>query len=854
MKQLAASLILFLLVLQCLYAQPLPPDGGHGSSNNNGSGTIVNQFSIHNATNVYPGNQVLQLDALGFLTSGRFLSAFELHIQTDTALVQILGFENTALPGNWQLTYNEDGQVYVLSFSTAAGQSHSINGALVELSVFYRGGFEAELNLTENSVFYNENQQPIPDVELLSASITQAPPLAEVALTNANLLPQQPEQINLSIAGQTLNAFNAFSFRLGFDPAAVQIAAVASLSSLEINWYIEAGVLYVNTLQPAIPISIYDSAELLQITLGLLGNQAASLSFLPGSYVENNSFIVPVSFTNASLTPVFELTLSADPLEAGQLSGGGLFPSGSTVSISATENPGYIFQHWLSGGDVFSTMPSYSFAMPDVSLELIAVFEPFSYQVVLNDYPAGSAQLSGAGIYQTNTSVAVTAIPADGYSFLHWKENDTIVSHDATYSFVMPPADRYLSAHLATNFVTLSLLSQPEDAGLLAGAGNYEPNSEVNISAIAQPGYAFEAWLLNGEVFSGAAEFSFIMPETSLQLVAQFAQQDFQLQLIALPDGSATLSGGGSYAYEQQVDVLATLAEAYDFLHWKANGQVVSSNPAYSFLMPASDLQLTAHARLKAFAITAIPNVGNYGFVTGSGVYSYGQTATLIATPNSGYQFVRWIEAGQPISTSPEYSFQVYADRTITAVFEVVEVCDPPQGLQAEIISDSEALISWMSQSEAQQYALLWGEVGFDPLVEGDLVEGIMETEYLITNLDFETVYEVYLRTICSENSVSMWEGPLSFSPFWVSLHESKETEIKVYPNPLIDRLFVDINTQFTQPPLIKLYSQNGTLFSDQFSRTNTGFYADTDKLPAGLYLLLVTIENEAYTFKIIKR
>lgn len=832
----------------------MPPDDGHGSSNDSGSGTLVTQLVLHNANGVYPGNQVLQLDALGFIASGRLLSAFELHIQVDTALVKILDFDNATLPGNWQLSYHVDMQEYLLSYSAPTGQSHIVNGLLAELILFYRGGFDAELNFTENTIFYNEYQEPILDVEQIPASITQAPPLAELVLSNANLIPQQPAQVNLSIAGQTLNALNAFSFRLGFDPAALQIDAVTSLSSLEINWYTEPGVLYVNTLQATSPISINDSAELLQITLSLLGNQAASLSFLPGSYVKNNSFIVPISFTNASLTPVFELELSADPPAAGQLSGGGLFPSGSTVSISATANPGYVFQHWLSGDEVFSSMPSYSFIMPEESLALIAIFEPLSYQVILNEFPSGSAQLSGAGVYQINSSVTVSAIPVDGYSFLHWKENGVIVSHDATYSFVMPAADRYLSAYLATNYVTLSLLAQPEDAGQLTGAGNYEPGSEVIISATAQPGYAFEAWLLNGAVFSDAAVFSFIMPDTSMQLVAQFVQQDFQLQLLASPDGSAALSGGGSYTYNQQVDVLATPTEAYDFLHWKAGGQIVSTNPAYSFLMPANDLLLSAECRLKTFAVTAIPNVGNYGSVTGSGVYSYGQTATLNALPNDGYQFLYWIEAGVQLSSQPEYSFLVYADHNITAVFEVLQSCDPPQGLHADIISDTEALISWIDQEEAREYALVWGEAGFDPQIEGNLVEGIVTTEYLITNLDYTTVYEVYLRTICSENNVSIWEGPLSFSPIWVSLQLPVETEIAVFPNPISDKLFVDIKNPVTQPPLIQLFAQNGSLISVQFSQSNNRYVASTQDLPAGLYFLSVAIDSKVYHYKIVKR
>lgn len=57
-----------------------------------------------------------------------------------------------------------------------------------------------------------------------------------------------------------------------------------------------------------------------------------------------------------------------------------------------------------------------------------------------------------------------------------------------------------------------------------------------------------------------------------------------------------------------------------------------------------------------------------------------------------------------------------------------------------------------------------------------------------------------------------------------------------------------------SQPPLLKLFDQNGIFITDQFSQSNRRFSADTQKLPAGLYLLLVTIEDKVHTFKILKR
>ncbi|NLX90395.1 MAG: hypothetical protein GXZ07_02185 [Firmicutes bacterium] len=62
----------------------------------------------------------------------------------------------------------------------------------------------------------------------------------------------------------------------------------------------------------------------------------------------------PVSYT---------LTVSASPEDAGTVSGGGSFTSGSNVTVSATANSGYSFVNWTEGGAVVSSEANYSFVL-----------------------------------------------------------------------------------------------------------------------------------------------------------------------------------------------------------------------------------------------------------------------------------------------------------------------------------------------------------------------------------------------------------------------------------------------------------------------------------------------------------
>ena len=57
------------------------------------------------------------------------------------------------------------------------------------------------------------------------------------------------------------------------------------------------------------------------------------------------------------------------------------------------------------------------------------------------------------------------------------------------------------------------------------------------------------------------------------------------------------------------------------------------------------------------------------GTISGAKPYVEGTLATISVTTAEGYTFVRWIEAGAEVSTSQTYSFTVYRDRFLEAVF-----------------------------------------------------------------------------------------------------------------------------------------------------------------------------------------
>ena len=65
--------------------------------------------------------------------------------------------------------------------------------------------------------------------------------------------------------------------------------------------------------------------------------------------------------------------------------------------------------------------------------------------------------------------------------------------------------------------------------------------------------------------------------------------------------------------------------------------------------------------------VTAVPTEG--GSVSGGGTFTYGNQCTVSATPNSGYLFMHWTKNGTVASSNATYSFYVYNDTDLEAVF-----------------------------------------------------------------------------------------------------------------------------------------------------------------------------------------
>ena len=150
------------------------------------------------------------------------------------------------------------------------------------------------------------------------------------------------------------------------------------------------------------------------------------------------------------------------------------------------------------------------------------------------------------------------------------------------------------------------------------------------------------------------------------------APQSFTISVSANPTIGGTVSGGGTYNQGQSCTVTAAANASYSFVNWTENGNVVSTNRNYTFTVTSNrTLVANFQAQPQNFNITVSANPTNGGTVTGGGSYQQGQSCTVNATPATGYNFVRWTENGQQVSTNASYTFTVTGNRTLVAQFQL---------------------------------------------------------------------------------------------------------------------------------------------------------------------------------------
>ena len=364
----------------------------------------------------------------------------------------------------------------------------------------------------------------------------------------------------------------------------------------------------------------------------------------------------------------YDITATANPADGGTIEGDGVHFHFSTCTLTATANTGYHFLSWTQDGVVVSESETFSFEVEGPA-SYVANFEVNSYEITATVNPNNVGTVEGMGTYEHFSTCTLTATPNTGYHFVNWTMNGQVVSSTAAYSFTVTGEGAYV-ANFELNSYEIAVTADPTEGGTVTGGGTYEHFSECTLTATANDAYAFVNWTLDGEIVSTNAVYTFIVTGPATY-VANFSMNTYEILAIADPEEGGTVEGSGVYAQGVTAVLTATPAEGYHFLNWTdMSGEVVSSDETYS-LTVTEFAEFVAHFELNTYEIIAIANPEDGGIVEGSGTYNHGETCTLEAIPNEGYLFINWTKGNEVVSDEPTISFTVTESAEYLANFEL---------------------------------------------------------------------------------------------------------------------------------------------------------------------------------------
>ncbi|MFD2601546.1 peptide-N-glycosidase F-related protein [Flavobacterium suzhouense] len=126
------------------------------------------------------------------------------------------------------------------------------------------------------------------------------------------------------------------------------------------------------------------------------------------------------------------------------------------------------------------------------------------------------------------------------------------------------------------------------------------------------------------------------------------------------------------------------------------------------------------------------------------------------------------------------------------------------------------------------------------------------DSQGLITeNLSSQEVYQIFVRSKCSEEVNSPWSLPYYRQTTVLALSQNAITPFMYYPNPVENNLFLVAGDR--EMSNVSVYDMNGRLVM-QKELSGVDAMVNMENLTTGVYLLKVTVEGETQTYKFQKK
>ncbi len=272
--------------------------------------------------------------------------------------------------------------------------------------------------------------------------------------------------------------------------------------------------------------------------------------------------------------------------------------------------------------------------------------------------------------YNDGETVTVEAVADAGYEFSGWSGDLSGSTNPAT---VTMSGDKSVTANfsvLAPTTYTLNTSGTNGSVTKTPDKAAYNAGETVTLTATPNAGYSFAGW--SGDA-SGASPSTTVVMDGDKSVTASFSINTYALTVNGTNGSVAKAPEKSSYTHGETVTLTATPNTGYSFTGWSGDASGTSRSTA---VVMDSDKSVTASFSADTYTLTVSGTHGSVTRTPQKASYTYGETVTIQAVADTGYEFSGW--SGDLSGSTNPAAITMTANKSVSARFAVTSDDDTP--------------------------------------------------------------------------------------------------------------------------------------------------------------------------------
>ncbi|MFN2396804.1 MAG: MBG domain-containing protein, partial [Bacteroidales bacterium] len=348
------------------------------------------------------------------------------------------------------------------------------------------------------------------------------------------------------------------------------------------------------------------------------------------------------------------------------------FPVGETVTLTASADEEWIFQHWLINGNIITSNPYNLEITEDVIVQAVFNETLSEYLLTINVSGEGAVDVNGNEytqpmVFAEGSQVTLEAIGDLGFYFVEWE--DDLTGDENPVTITMDDNKTITAVFLPEDYTVTFVIKDEDDQditdAIVTFDGTVYSAGEYIIENLISGTYD---WQVEREGF--ITETGSLDVDGDEEITVILISNTYVLEIVH--DGTGTTDPAeGIHLIEQNtmVTLTAETTEFSIFQKWEVDGDEYFEEEI-DILMDSDKVAVAFFENIPSYQLTII--VEGEGITDpeeGVHLYGYDEVVTLTATPaNENWAFVKWVIDDIDYFES-QINVLMNSDKVATAIF-----------------------------------------------------------------------------------------------------------------------------------------------------------------------------------------